>query len=53
MQETQEVWVRPLGQEDPMEEEMATHSSVLARHPCLCVALPLVNLDCLWDQQNV
>lgn len=21
--------------------------------PCLCVALPLVNLDCLWDQQNV
>ena len=30
MQETQETWVRSLGQEDPLEEEMATHSSVLA-----------------------
>ena len=30
MQETQETWVRFLGQEDPLEEEMATHSSVLA-----------------------
>ena len=27
MQETQ---VRPLGQEDPLEKEMATHSSILA-----------------------
>ena len=26
----QETWVRSLGQEDPLEEEMATHSSVLA-----------------------
>ena len=26
----QETWVRPLGQEDPLEEEMATHSSILA-----------------------
>ena len=26
----QETWVRPLGWEDPMEEGMATHSSVLA-----------------------
>ena len=25
-----ETWVRSLGQEDPLEEEMATHSSVLA-----------------------
>ena len=24
------TWVRSLGQEDPLEEEMATHSSVLA-----------------------
>ena len=32
MQETQ---VRSLGQEDPLEEEMATHSSILAwRIPC-------------------
>ena len=26
----QETWVRSLGQEDPLEEEMATHTSVLA-----------------------
>ena len=26
----QEAWVRPLGQEDPLEKEMATHSSILA-----------------------
>ena len=31
MQETQEMWVRSLGREDPLEEEMATHSSILAR----------------------
>ena len=30
MQELQEVWVRFLGREDPMEEGMATHSSFLA-----------------------
>ena len=30
MQETQETWVWSLGQEDPLEEEMATHSSSLA-----------------------
>ena len=26
----QETWVRSLGQEDPLEEGMATHSSTLA-----------------------
>ena len=26
----QEIWVRSLGQEDPLEKEMATHSSLLA-----------------------
>ena len=26
----QEIWVRSLGQEDPPEKEMATHSSILA-----------------------
>ena len=26
----QETWVQSLGQEDPLKEEMATHSSVLA-----------------------
>ena len=30
MQETQETWVRSLGQEDLLEKEMATHSSILA-----------------------
>ena len=30
MQETQEIWVQSLGQEDPLEEEMATHSSNLS-----------------------
>ena len=27
----QETWVRFLGLEDPLEKEMATHSSILAR----------------------
>ena len=26
----QEIWVRPLGQEDPLEKEMAAHSSIHA-----------------------
>ena len=30
MQETQEAWVRFLGQKDPLREEMATHSCILA-----------------------
>ena len=25
-----ETWVQPLGQEDPLEKELATHSSILA-----------------------
>ena len=34
VQETQETQVPSLGQEDPLEEEMATHSSILAwTHP--------------------
>ena len=28
-QDMQEMWVRSLGQEDALEEEMATHSSIL------------------------
>ena len=27
----QEIWVLSLGREDPLEKEMATHSSILAR----------------------
>ena len=30
MQEKQKTWVGPLGQENPLEEKLATHSSVLA-----------------------
>ena len=30
MQETQEAWVRSLSRNDPLEEEMATHSGILA-----------------------
>ena len=30
MQETQETWVQFLCREDPLEKEMATHSSILA-----------------------
>ena len=30
MQEMQEMWIQPLAQEDPLEEETAIHSSILA-----------------------
>ena len=30
MLEMQEMWVQTLGQEDPLEEEMTIHSSILA-----------------------
>ena len=30
VQKTQDMWVRSLIQEDPLEKEMATHSSILA-----------------------
>ena len=30
IQETQETWVRSLGQADPLEQEMATHSNIFA-----------------------
>ena len=30
LQETQEMWIQSLACEDPLEEEMATHSSLLA-----------------------
>ena len=31
MQEPQELWVPSLGWKDPLEEEIATHSTILAR----------------------
>ena len=30
MQEMHEMWIPPLDREDALEEEMATHSSILA-----------------------
>ena len=30
MLETEETWVQSLGREDPLEEGMVTHSSILA-----------------------
>ena len=30
MQETQEIWIRPLDREDTLKKEMATHSTILA-----------------------
>ena len=30
MQETQKAWDQSLGQEDPLEKEMSTHSSILS-----------------------
>ena len=27
--ESKEMWVQPLGQKDPLEDSMATHSSIL------------------------
>ena len=30
MQETQEMWVQSLGQEDPLGKEMATHFRIVA-----------------------
>ena len=33
MQEPQKSWVQSLGQEDPLEEGMATYSSILLEDP--------------------
>ena len=30
VQEAQQMWIRSLGQEDPLEKEMAIYSSILA-----------------------
>ena len=44
------MWVRSLGQEDPLEEEMATHSSILAwRIPCTEEPGGLWSMGCTTD----
>ena len=46
MQETQETWVWFLGQEDPLEEEMAAHSSILAWEiPWTATVQRIIELD--------
>ena len=51
MQETQERRVHSLGQEDPLEEEMAIHSSILAWR------VPWTEepggLRCPWDHKQL
>ena len=49
-----ETWVRSLGQEDPQEKEMATHSSILAlkiqwtEEPVHVVAKSQTRLSTQW-----
>ena len=60
MQEPQEMQVGSLGWEDPLEEGMATHSSILAwrilmdRGACVLqsMEMQIVELDLATEQQN-
>ena len=51
MQETWETWVQSLSLEDPLEEEMATHSSILSwripwtEEPCGLQSMSLKESD--------
>ena len=49
---TQETWVRSLGQEDPLEKEMATHSSILAGTPGGYSLWGLRELDKMTEHLN-
>ena len=61
MQDTQGMQVQSLGQEDPLEEEMATHSSILAweipwtEKSCglQSVGLQRVRLELVTKQQHL
>ena len=54
MLETQEAWVRSLGQEDTLQEKMATHSSILAwkilwtEEPGGLLSMRLQRVGCDW-----
>ena len=49
----QETWVPSLGWEDPLEEEMATHSSILAwRIPWIEEPGGLKESDVTWQLNN-
>ena len=46
----QDTWVRSLGQEDPLEKEMATHSSILAWE--IPRTEELGGLQFMWSQKS-
>ena len=48
MQETSETWAQSLGQEDPLEEGMAAHSSILGAS---LVAQTVKNLPAMQETQ--
>ena len=50
MQETEEMWVQSLGPEDPLKQEMATHSSILAWKMPLTESLVGYNS---WDHKEL
>ena len=52
VQETQEMWVRFLGWEDPLEEDMATHSSILAWRLSMDRGAWWTTLHCVAESQT-
>ena len=50
MQETQERWVQSLGQQDPLEEELTIHSSILAWK--IPWREELGGLQSMWSQES-
>ena len=54
----QETWLQPLGQENPLEKEMATHSSTLAwripqRSLAGSPAHGITQSDILWNELSL
>ena len=45
----QETWIQSLGREDPLEEKMATHSSILAWR--ISWTEELGGLQSIWSQR--
>ena len=58
IQETQETRVQSVGQEDPLEEEMATHSSILAwriswtEQPGRLQSIESQRIGCAWATKH-
>ena len=49
------MWIRSLGRKDPLEEEMATHSSILPmdRGAWRAIVLGIAKLRCDWAQTHM